>query len=96
MKIVVESNLHISNLFEPPLVLRFHSETPTIKDLLMDLAEQCKSIQLLDEEGRLGRDIDEISINDEDFFTFKKGINTCLNEGDRVFLQIQIVQLGGG
>ena len=96
MKIVVDSNLHIGHIFEPPLVLRFHSETPTVKDLLMDLSERCKSMQLLDEEGRLGRDIDEISINDEDFFTFKKGINTRLNEGDRVRLQIQILQLGGG
>ena len=95
MKIIVESNLHITDVFEPPLELQVPEET-TLKDLLMELTDRYVSVNLLNEKGQLDADIDELTVNGKDFFTLKKGLNTCLNEGDRVRFQIQMVQIGGG
>ena len=96
MKITVESNLHISKVFEPPVVLNFEGESLTIKALLSTLAERCKPLQLLGENDLLGHDIDEMAVNDKDFFALKKGVQTLLNDGDRIRLQMQSAQLGGG
>lgn len=96
MNVIVDSNLHISDEFVPPLELHFQKETTTIKDLLLDLAERCQSMELLTEDGLLGQDVEEMSINGEDFFVLKKGVNTCLHKGDRVNLQFRVVQLSGG
>jgi hypothetical protein len=95
MKIIVESNLHITDVFEPPLELQVPEET-TLKDLLMELTDRYVSVKLLNEKGQLDADIDELTINSKDFFALKKGLSTCLNEGDRVRFQIQMVQIGGG
>ncbi len=95
MKIIVESNLHIIDVFEPPLELQVPEET-MLKDLLVELTDRYVSVKLLNEKGQLDADIDELTINGKDFFTLKKGLNTCLTEGDRVRFQIQMVQIGGG
>jgi hypothetical protein len=95
MKIIVESNLHITDVFEPPVELLVPEET-RLKELLMDLTDRYVSVKLLNEKGQLDADIDELTINGKDFFTLKKGLSTCLSEGDRVRFQIQMVQIGGG
>ena len=95
MKVIIESNFHITDVFEPPVELRVPEET-ILKDLLMELTDRYVSIKLLTEKGQLDPDIDELTINGKDFFTFKKGLNTCLHEGDQVRFQIQMVQIGGG
>jgi hypothetical protein len=82
-------------VFEPPLELRVSEET-TLKDLLMELMDRYGSMKLLNDKGQLDADIDELTLNGKDFFTLKKGLNTFLNEGDRVRFQIQMVQIGGG
>ena len=95
MKIIIESNLHITDVFEPPVELRV-SEEATLKNLLMELSDRFGTIKLLNIEGQLDADIEELTINGKDFFALKKGLNTCLNEGDRIRFQIQMVQIGGG
>jgi len=95
VKIIVESNLHITDVFEPPVELRVPKES-MLKDLLIELTDRYVSVKLLNEKGQLDADIDELTVNGKDFFTLKKGLNTCLNEGDRVRFQIQMVQIGGG
>ena len=95
MKVVIESNLHITDVFEPPVELSVPDET-TLKGLLMELTDRYTSIKLLNEKGQLDPDIDELTINGRDFFTLKKGLNSCLKEGDRIRFQIQMVQIGGG
>lgn len=95
MKVIVESNLHITDLFEPPVEIQVPEET-SLKDLLMELAKRYASIKLLNEKMQLDPDIDELTVNDKDFFALKKGLNTRLNEGDRIRFQIQTVQIGGG
>ena len=95
MKVIIESNLHITGVFEPPVELKV-SEEATLKDLLMELTDRYQSIKLLNDKGQLDADIDELTINGKDFFTLKKGLNTFLSEGDRVRFQIQMVQIGGG
>ena len=96
MEIIVESNLYISKVFEPPLVLGFQEESVTIRSLLTRLAEQTQSLQFISEQGLLGCDIDEMTDNGRNFFALKEGIHAPLKEGDRVSLQIQAAQLGGG
>ena len=95
MKVIIESNLHITDVFEPPVEVRVPDEI-TLKNLLMELTDRYVSVKLLNEKGQLDADIDELTVNGKDFFTLKKGLNTCLNEGDRVRFQIQMVQIGGG
>jgi len=95
VKVIIESNLHITDVFEPPVEVRVPDEI-TLKNLLMELTDRYVSVKLLNEKGQLDADIDELTVNGKDFFTLKKGLNTCLNEGDRVRFQIQMVQIGGG
>ncbi len=95
MKVIIESNLNISDMFEPPVELRVPEEI-TLKDLLMELTDRYVPIKLLNEKGQLDADIDELTINGKDFFTLKKGLNTSLGEGDRIRFRIQMVQIGGG
>jgi hypothetical protein len=95
VKVIIESNLQVKDQFEPPMELSI-GEDSTLRGLLVELSERNVSANLLDEKGRLAPDIDELTINDKDFFTLKKGLNTRLNDGDRIRFQIQMVQIGGG
>jgi hypothetical protein len=95
VKVIIESNLHITDVFEPPMELHVR-EGAKLRDLLLELTDRYVSIKLLNEKGQLDADIEELTINDKDFFTFKNGLNTRLNEGDRIRFQIQMVQIGGG
>ena len=95
MEVIIESNLHITDVFEPPVEIRVPEET-ILKDLLMDLSDRYLSIKLLNEKGQLDPDIEELTLNDKDFFALKKGLKTHLKDGDRIRFQIQMVQIGGG
>jgi len=95
VKVIIESNLQIPDVFEPPVEISVPGES-MLKDLLIELTDRYVSIKLLNEKAQLDPDIDELTINGKDFFIFKKGLNTSLSEGDRVRFQIQMVQIGGG
>ena len=96
MKVVIESNLTIGNIFEPPVELVFQSEIITIKDVLERLGNICESVQFLRKDGDLGNDVDEVIVNDENYITLKRDLNTYLKEGDRVTVNIYYEILGGG
>jgi hypothetical protein len=95
MNVIVESNLCIQNRFEPPLSLEL-PESSRIKDILLYLSGRHIPMNLITPACALNEDIDAMSINGEDFFRLKQGLDTPLNDGDRIQLQLQNVQLGGG
>jgi len=96
LKVVIDSNLMIGNLFEPPVELVFRGDIITIKDVLERLGNICESVQFLRKDGDLGNDVDEVFINDENYITLKRDINTYLKEGDKVTVNIYYEILGGG
>ena len=51
VKVTVDSNLHVSNTFEPPVELHFEGETATVEEVLGSLENKCGSIQFLGRDG---------------------------------------------
>ncbi len=96
MKVILDSNLHISKVLEPPLELNFEGKAITLKGILESLANRCASIEFLTKDGEYGRDVDEMYINDKNYLYLQQGLQACLKEGDRVRVEINMEQLGGG
>jgi hypothetical protein len=96
MKIIVDSNLYIPKVFEPPIELNFEGGTITLKDVLERLANICMSVQFLKNNGELGFDVDELLLNRKNYFSLEQGLLTSLQEGDRVRVEIYMEPLGGG
>jgi len=96
MKVILDSNLHMNRVLEPPVELNLEGEAITLRDILKKLASRCASIEFLTKDGEYGRDVDEMFINDKSYFTLPQGLQTCLKEGDRVNVKICMEQLGGG
>lgn len=95
MKVIVDSNFVIKNVFEPPVELPFKGITFTLRDLLEKVDDMCASIQLL-KDGELGDDVRNIFLNGKDHFSLPKRLGTPLKEGDRVNVEIYMEPLGGG
>jgi len=95
MKVVVDSNLAIQGLFEPPVELSFNGESHTLKGLLEKVGSMCSSIQLL-KDGAIGDDIRNIIVNGKEYFDLPQGLATALKDGDHVHLEIYMEPLGGG
>ncbi|RLA95881.1 MAG: hypothetical protein DRG69_02490 [Deltaproteobacteria bacterium] len=94
MKVIVESNLHISTLFEPPMEVELEGDG-SLQSLLARLNERCRSIRFL-EGGSVGDDVHEIVVNGQDLFSLPQGLDTPLREGDRVKVEVYMDPLGGG
>ncbi len=95
MKVTLDSNLSIMNVFEPPIELRFNGNTVTLKDLLEKINDLCSGIQVL-KDGAPGDDVRNIILNGKDYFFIPKGLDTPLKNGDHVNLEIYLEPLGGG
>ncbi len=95
MKVTLDSNLSIKNVFEPPTELQFNGDIVTLKDLLEKVNELCRGVELL-KEGALGDDVRNILLNGKDYFFIPEGLNTALKEGDSVNIEIYMEPLGGG
>ena len=65
MKVTVDSNLQVGNIFEPPVELSFEGETATVEEVLAALENMVGSIQLLGRDGELGHEVDEVLVNGE-------------------------------
>ena len=95
MKVIVESNLTIQNIFEPPIEFYIDDEAVTLRDLLEKVSNTCTTIQLL-RDGELGDDLRNISVNGKEYFSLPNGLRTILKDGDTVNLEIYMEPLGGG
>lgn len=96
MKVILDSNLRINRVLEPPVELNFEGEPITLKNILESLANMCTSIEFLTKEGEYGRDVDAMFINDKNYLTLQQGLQVCLKDGDRVRVEICMEHLGGG
>ena len=96
MKVMIDSNLKISNKFEPPLELSFESDSITLKNVLERLSNMCGSFEFVKSDGGLGRHIDVLFVNGKSCFSIERGLGTSLAEGDKVMVEISPEVLGGG
>lgn len=95
MRVIVDSNLFMKNVFEPPLTLHFERSSITLRDLLEKLSDMCVSIEFL--LGRdLGNDVRELSVNEKNYFLLQHGLNSPLKEGDKVTMEIYMDPITGG
>ena len=96
MKVLVDCNLHISKLLEPPMDLNFEGDTVTLKDILGTLSKMCTFIEFLRQDGRVGHAVDGIFINQKNYLVFNTGLQTYLKDGDIVKVDVYLEGLGGG
>jgi hypothetical protein len=96
MQVTVESNLHISNIFEPPLTLDLEGRSPVLRDALQELANRCRSVQFVQDDGRAGDDVNNILLNGNDYYSLAQGLNTPLQQNDMISVEIYMDPLGGG
>lgn len=94
MKVLLDSNLMIKNVFEPPLEWHFEGESISLRALLQRVKEKCASLKIL-QDGEAGDDVRNILINGKDYFLLGR-LDAILNDRDRVGLEIYLDPLGGG
>ena len=94
MKILLDSNLMIKNVFEPPLEWHFEGDSISLRTLLQKVKERCASLKIL-QDGEEGDDVRNILINGKDYFLIGR-LDAILNDRDRVALEIYLDPLGGG
>lgn len=95
IKVKVDSNLKIKNVFEPPLELELKDDEHTLKDVLGKLAEKYPYLRFI-EKGEMGDDLRHLYVNGESHFSFSEGLKKELTEGDTVLVEAYMDPLAGG
>ena len=91
MKVIVDFNMAIEGVFEPPIQMELEGSRATVKDLLEHLSNLCPWIEFISGD-ELGSDIQAVLVNEKEHFS----LNTNLNEGDKVKIIIEIPAVAGG
>ncbi|HOC46866.1 MAG: hypothetical protein PHT96_03985 [Syntrophorhabdaceae bacterium] len=95
IKIKVDSNLRIKNVFEPPLEVELQDNENTLKDVLGKLAEKYPYLRFI-EKGEMGDDLHHLYLNNENHFSFSEGLKKKVKEGDTVRVEAYMDPLAGG
>ncbi len=95
IKVKVDSNLRIKNVFEPPLELELRADSNTLKDVLEKLYDMYPYLRFID-KGEMGDDLRNIYLNGESHFTFAEGLKKRIKEGDTVRVEAYMDPLAGG
>ncbi len=95
IKVKVDSNLKIKNVFEPPLELELKDDEHTLKDVLGKLAEKYPYLRFI-EKGEMGDDLRHLYVNGQSHFSFSEGLKKQLTEGDTVLVEAYMDPLAGG
>jgi molybdopterin converting factor small subunit len=95
IKVKVDSNLKIKNVFEPPLELELKDDENTLKDVLGKLAEKYPYLRFI-EKGEMGDDLRHLYVNGQSHFSFSEGLKKELTEGDTVLVEAYMDPLAGG
>lgn len=95
IKIKVDSNLRIKNVFEPPLEIELKDDEGTLKDLLRKLSGMYPYLRFMD-RGEMGDDLRYLFLNGESHFSFPEGLRKKINEGDTVLVEAYMDPLAGG
>lgn len=95
IKVKVDSNLKIKNVFEPPLDIELKDDEHTLKDVLGKLAEKYPYLRFI-EKGEMGDDLRHLYVNGQSHFSFSEGLKKELTEGDTVLVEAYMDPLAGG
>ena len=95
IKVKVDSNLRIKNVFEPPLGMNLQEDENTLKDVLQKLADRYPYLKFI-ERGEMGDDLRHLYLNGQSHFSFPEGLKKKINEGDTVLVEAYMDPLAGG
>lgn len=95
IKVKVDSNLRIKNVFEPPLEVELGENENTLKDVLGRLSEKYPYLRFL-EKGEMGDDLHHLYLNGQSHFSFSEGLKREVTEGDTVRVEAYMDPLAGG
>ncbi len=95
VKVTVESNLRIKNVFEPPLDLELQIDQNTLKGVLEKLSAMYPHLSFV-EKGEMGDDLRNLFLNGESHFAFSEGLKKKVREGDTVLVEAYMEPLAGG
>ena len=95
VKVEVDSNLQIKNVFEPPLEIELDDGKNTLKDLLNKLSDMYPYLNFIN-QGEMGDDLRHLFLNGENHFSFPEGLQRKINEGDTVLVEAYLDPLAGG
>ena len=95
VKVNVDSNLQIKNVFEPPLEIELSNGENTLKDLLQKLSGMYPYLKFIN-QGEMGDDLRHIFVNGENHFSFSEGLQKKINDGDTVLVEAYLDPLAGG
>jgi hypothetical protein len=95
IKVKVDSNLRIKNVFEPPLQMDLQEGEHTLKDVLQKLSGMYPHLKFI-ERGEMGDDLRHLYLNGESHFSFTEGLKKKINEGDTVLVEAYMDPLAGG
>ena len=91
MIINVDSNVAMCGQLVTPMRVELPEESPTLADLLAQLAALCRSMELV-RDNKLGDDVRVVLINGKEHYS----LDSRLRDGDQVTVVVEIVPLGGG
>ena len=95
VRVKVNSNLRIKNVFEPPLNLELQMDQNTLKDVLQKLSAMYPPLKFI-EKGEMGDDLRHLFLNGESHFSFPEGLKRKVSEGDTVLVEAYMEPLAGG
>ncbi len=95
IKVKIDSNLRIKNVFEPPLQMDLQEGEHTLKDVLQKLSGMYPHLRFI-ERGEMGDDLRHLYLNGESHFTFSEGLKKKVSEGDTVRVEAYMDPLAGG
>lgn len=95
IKVKVDSNLRIKNVFEPPLEVDLQDGEDTLSDVLQKLSDRCPYLRFV-EEGEMGDDLRHVYINGKSHFQLSEGLKKKLKDGDTVRVEAYMEPLAGG
>ncbi|MBP6942010.1 MAG: MoaD/ThiS family protein [Syntrophorhabdaceae bacterium] len=95
IRVKVESNLRIANVFEPPLDMELQDGENTLQDVLQRLYEMYPYLRFID-KGEMGDDLRNLYLNGKSHFIFSEGLKKRVNEGDTVRVEAYMDPLAGG
>ena len=91
MKVTVDSNMAIYGVFQPPIEVELRELKPTLKELLEQLSDLCKSVEFI-KDSELGSDVETVLVNGQERYY----LDTKLEDGDKVMVMVEMAPLGGG
>ncbi len=95
VKVKIELNLPIKNLFETPLEIELSEDRNTLSDVLQKLSQRFPYLNFVD-KGEMGDDLREVYLNGESHFSFSEGLQKRIVDGDTVRVEAYMDPLAGG